>query len=171
MTESIDSLLARVRLADSRPPRREAIAAIRALERAVIDALAGQTLRGLPNLGTGSSPFLGANVRGATYTQRVPFPGDAQIEGNPVLVLRPDARLAMAWTVRSATTGRFDFVHHGAEDDNLLVEDLTALVTLLPKVLTEHLVKAERTQAGWAATRTLAHRVLDLVSSSTRRSG
>jgi hypothetical protein len=165
----LNTLLNRVASITAKPPREEAILAIRTLEATLVAALDGETLRDLPNLGTGMSPFAGANVRGGRTEARIAFPRDGQDMGTPSLVLRPDGRLAVAWTIRNAERGNvFDFTHRGADDDDLRVEDLGALLVLLPKVLTNHLAKAEKLQTSFGQIRDLAHRVLDLLP---RRAG
>lgn len=167
MTSTLSTLLARVADIDTRPPRVEAIDAIRTIEQTLVEALRGETLRGLPNLGTGTTPFHGANVRAGAYDTKVSFPRDGQDMGTPTLIIRSDGRLAVAWTLRQASprgvVPLFEFTYRGAEDDDLRVEDLGALLTVLPKVLTDHLAKVEKTQSTYEAVKDLAHRVLDLV--------
>lgn len=161
---NLTDLLQRVAGLDTRPPRSEACDAIRTLEEALVEALHGETLRGLPNLGTGRSPMIGANLRG-NHDGRVAFPRDGQEMGTPTVILRSNGRLAVAWTARMAgtTAPLFDFVYRAAEDDDLRVEDLPSFLALLPKVLTDHLSRVERTQTSFVELRDLAHRVLDLV--------
>lgn len=166
LNSTLTDLLTRVAGANTPPPRTEAIDAIRTLEATLVEALHGQTLRGLPNLGTGRSPLAGANVR--SPTRRILFPRDGYDEGLPALVLHSTGQLMLAWTVRQAwqtsdEPPTFEFVHRAVEDAELRVEDLQALLTILPTVLTQHLAVAERAGAGWAEISALAHRVLDLV--------
>lgn len=172
----LTALLQRVAEIDTRPPRAEAIGAIRTIEEALVEALHGDALRGLPNLGTGMTQFLGVNLRAGAYNTRIPFPRDGEDMGTQTLVLRPDGKLAIAWTIRQPGSSPriqdggvliFEFTWRGADDEDLRVEDLGAFLARLPQVLSDHLTKVEKTQATFAEIKDLAHRVVELVS--TRR--
>lgn len=162
---TLEDLIDEVAAKATTPPHDAAVQAIRAIERRLVAALGGTTLRGLPNLGTSLTTLRGANVRTRTPEVRVSFPNDGQAEGPPALILGPNGQLAIAWTVRSSTGVGvpFQFTYRGAEDSDLRAEDLPALLTLLPKVLTNHLTRSEQSQVSWRELNALAHRVLDLL--------
>lgn len=163
---SIDKLLGAIQARTANvPPRREVLDAIRTLEATLQEALAtSRNLRGLPNLGTSRTPFYAANLRAASTATKLVFPQAGEPQGPEALVLTPQGTLAVAWAARPTTNDAlFVMLWRGADDADLLIEDLERFVTRLPEVLANHLARIDRTEATWAAARDLAHRVLDLV--------
>lgn len=132
--------------------------AIRALEKALVDALDGEVLRGLPNLGAGSGGvvFYAARVRGGRASE--PLPTYAPTKR--VLVLRKDGRLAIARRVDLPGSEL-------ARDEELLAEDLAAFCALLLAVLKRHLDVSAATEDRYRSLTSAAARVLVMLGPET----
>lgn len=132
------------RLGEARTEARgAAVMAIRKLELTLVDALAGETLKGLPDLG------------GRTYGARVRGKHDGQLVGGHVaLVIRPDGTLGLM------DGGSVD---RNVEDGELMVEDVEDLAAKVEIVLRGHLVAAERGAVRYKRLQWLAVRLHDLL--------
>lgn len=152
---SIDEVLAEAReaqerLAESREGAREsAIAAIRALERRLVELIGDDRLRGMPNLVPGPEPLP------KLFALRVRSPRDKR--GEPlvpekkrVLVLNDEGQLRMA---QNASDVPVDFA---ASDDELLIEDVEAFADTALVALRSHLLGMARTQARYESLDALA---------------
>lgn len=105
------------------------IEAIRKLELAVIDALGGEQLRGLPEHAAPGQPrFQAARVRGKP---------DARIDGRPVLVLVTSGRLMMASQQADGIECR------PVTDDELVIDDLEALTRTIYAVTRDHVRRTD----------------------------
>ena len=123
---------------DARP---KCIAAIRSLESALVEALGGEALKGLPRIASGSR-FYAAHVRNRDPNRK--------LDERPVLVLPPSGRLSMAWDDGEGVALR------PALDEELLAEDLDAITKLCHEALAWHLQQIEKTTARYEGLSALA---------------
>jgi len=125
--------------------RAEAIAAIRAMETALVEALGGETLKGLREVAPGypaaRARCFAAKDAGRPY-EPLPEPRGGG-DGREVLVVTSRGRLEMAKTVVRA--GRVVVQTRWAEDGDLLVEDVEHLPRLFAQLLGEHVARSRRT--------------------------
>lgn len=117
--------------------REPAVAAIRYLETELQRALAGATLRGLPNLGSTDWPLHGVRLRGRADTS-LPRLERGEKATAWTLFLSEKGELDQVRAERVGTTPDFELVVRDTPDDALVVEDLPAFVTLLGLVLARH---------------------------------
>jgi hypothetical protein len=160
---SIDEVLAEAReaadrLAESREGAREsAIAAIRALERRLVELLAGDHFRGMPSLVFGRD-FFAIRVRSPRDKR-----GDALVDQKkPVLVVADDGHLLMAEVVGGVAVVR------EAEDGDLLIEDVEQFADAALVALRSHLLGLSRTDAQNRALDGLAKGLLALLEPGFR---
>lgn len=165
----IDMLLDKVRhsstdTAEFRDDAREqAIAAIRGLEQALVESLAGEPLRGLKNLGTGSQPYYGARVRGKPEAKLLwPEEPDSEAE---TLVIVADGHLAMA-VCRTMTSGGIDphVEECEVEDSDLRAEDVEAMLTTMAEIITRHITSAQTARERYTKLRELSDSVLRVLT-------
>lgn len=138
MNDAVESLLREVAahdgLAAERLAREQAVSAIRMLERRLVEALAGESLRGMVSLVPGGR-FSAANVRAEgehgidTWLPR---------DGNEVLVVLRTGELAMAGQDATAVLGA---VWRKVEDRELRAQDLEIVTEAIELVLRQHLEK------------------------------
>ena len=129
-------------LRDARERARPAcIAAVRKLEAALVEALGGEKLRGLPVLWpdpmqgnpTGAERYNAARARGKKNIERV------LSEAKPVLVVSEDGHLKMA-VAFAAPNEDVGPVERPVEDAELLAEDVEDVASAVEEVLRRHLV-------------------------------
>jgi hypothetical protein len=140
--------------------RAHAVRAIRAIESELVDALDGATLRGLPNLGGNGERFYAIRVR----TQR-----DAEVGPNaeePIggdeesLCLTKEGVLVVVGWLRARDTQLADRIYSPpVRDENLLLEDVEALVRTVHYVVPRHLAQLEQTSARFSRIGELAARI------------
>ena len=110
------------------------IAAVRKLEAALVEALDGEKLKGLPKLDeTERARFYAARARGKRIDER--------LTDKEVLVVAQDGRLHMA-SVRPEVSGAFlgsPVESRPAADDELLAEDVEDVARAVEEVLGRHL--------------------------------
>jgi hypothetical protein len=133
---SLDEMLRDVaskgeRLAANREAARpECIAAVRSLEKALVEALDGEKLRGLPILydddGGEFGRIYGARVRGKKI--------EGTLTDRPILVLREDGRLWMRGIGYASPAG----------DEDLLMEDVEDFPRAIEEVLRRHLAVVDQ---------------------------
>jgi hypothetical protein len=111
-----------------RTGRASAVETIRLLEAAIVEALAGERLRNLPNLGK-SEAFFGVRVRGTSFAPLPP--------GRPCLIVDDSGMLMMA--TRGSPCNSV-----AATDEDLKAEDVEPYANLMEAVLTMHLVGTKR---------------------------
>lgn len=128
---------ARVKLVEGRDlARNEARALVAAIEQALVRALAGDFLRGAPQLAPG---FYGWQVRGRR---------DEPLTSNPSLVLTRAGVLVLACRTRLGVAQDV-FVE-------LRAEDLALAVATATQALEDHVLRIERTAANYAEVVALA---------------
>lgn len=114
------------------------IAAVRKLESALVDALGGDKLKGLPLLDADETgkKFFGARARGKTI--------EGQLKDAPILIVSEDGSLHMA-SAKDHMGYRL-WTSLPADDSELLVEDVEHVTKAVSEVLLRHLaVVAQRT--------------------------
>ncbi len=147
----IDPKQVNAAVARLRSSREEAIVEVRAtwmkLECAIVDALAGDALRGLPNLGTSADPFYAARLTGRGKL----------VPGYEQLVIMRTGRVAIA----NFHDGRVRWRLPSYQD--LRVEMFDVYLKTLAMVLRAHVEQAEKTSRTYEATARLARRIADVV--------
>jgi len=137
-------------LADEREKAREkSVRAMRAIEKRVRQALQGDRLRGIPNIGTRALPMYAHRVTSARNNA-----GKMPIGGREVLVVAADGSLnAGSLTPRGP-------VMRPVDDDELVFEDLEAYARVITDLLERHAaLTAERADIA-SGTKTLAETIL-----------
>jgi len=138
-------------VACARGVREEAVRAIRLLEAKLVQALDGETLRGLPVLTEGR--FYGANVRA---TGRYGIATWLSKDGNDSLVLLKTGGLAMAWRDETAILGAGLRM---ADESDLWAGDLERVSGVVEEVLRTHLARGVATRGRDSHVRLLATRL------------
>lgn len=135
-------------LRDAREKARPAcIAAVRKLEAALVEALGGEKLKGLPLLDESMGQrFYGARARG----RRI----DGKLGGKAVLVVGQDGNLRMAYV---SEAGGVEDV--GADDSELLVEDVEDVARAVEEVLRRHVELIGKSAARYEAFSALAKKL------------
>ncbi len=128
----------------------------------LVEALKGDTLRGLSNLGTHHTPFWGLNLRGPQLDYKISFPHASEDDVGPLqLILHESGVPFWVFAVRSVLKRHwFDFCRQAviAGDEGLVsrdvegkicspahranvinVADVQRLLTCLPSVIDTHL--------------------------------
>ncbi len=134
--------------------RTEALNAIRLIEVCLVEALAGERLRALPNLTRGSArakSYFAARVRGKH--------GEGLYDDRFVLVLDDCGMLMMANVSGSRV----------AEDSDLLAEDLEKLTVLVKDALEGHVQACTKSAKSYAKCADLARRVGAALTDFTER--
>lgn len=153
-TPQISIEASRVRLHTSRDRARdEVMRAWAKLEGVVVEALAGDAMRGLPNLGTDKKVLYGIRVK---EPARMPFWLN-ESEGWVLVILRT-GRIAMARFRRG-----LGVEWRQPEKDELRIEDFEAYVRTLSEVLMRNAERVEKTAKNYDATARLAKRIADVV--------
>lgn len=168
---SIDTLITRAGLASEQVAeerdgaRRSAIEAIRLLERRLRDALRGDPLRGMVNL-----VYVRGVVRQAARVvgregahtgffevsdERIDKP---IVFGTSALVMTRDGALA-----QFAVTADGEFSSRPVSDDELVAQDLDAVVHTARRVLRRHVERADRTAANYARLSEMAGALSDAI--------
>lgn len=149
---SLDKLLADAkegseRLADAIESARPAcVEAVRAVEKALVEALAGERLKGLPVLaGTEDNRFYAARIRG-TITKR--------LYERPAMVVCSDGRFAVA-----SAAGESGWETREVDDAELLAEDAESVPRAIVQVLGWHLERVARSAARYEELSRLAERL------------
>lgn len=131
--------------------RTEALLALRTLEGTVKRALAGESLRGLPNLMNEAAPF---------YAVRLNGPG-------PSTVLPPDGRwvpvLLRNGTMAFASRGQHATRWVSVTDEDFLIEDFKAYVAALNLALKVNEERTEKTAKNYEAVALLATRIREAI--------
>jgi hypothetical protein len=131
--------------------RVSAVAAIRRLERALVEALDGETLKGLREIAPGYSA---ARVRGSDDS--LPEPKTFEAYGRSVLVVDATGDLVMATRRRVGGV-----CVRRATDEDLLLEDVESVARVFTRVLTEHVERARRSAEKFDALDVLARKIVD----------
>lgn len=140
--------------------REDAIRAIRSMERALVEALAGETLKGLREVVPG---YYAARVRSAGRVgvaapyEPLPEPRPGDGSGREVLVVNAHGCLEMARSTRAF--GRGVALSRDATDDDLLVEDVENLARLYAELLGEHVERARRSAERFGRLNAIAQRI------------
>lgn len=127
--------------------RAEALAAIHEMEGALLEALDGETLKGVREIVPGYAAVR-ARAFGAkekNLAEPLPEPKPGELFGRWVLVVSDRGTLEMARTYRKV--GRLGVESRQAEDEDLLIEDVEHLATLFAKLLGEHVERSRRSAA------------------------
>ncbi|UCC72016.1 MAG: hypothetical protein JSV86_16860 [Gemmatimonadota bacterium] len=135
--------------------RPEAVKAVREIERALQEALEGEPLRGLRNLG-GSAMFAGARVRGKT-DKKLPGP-DSQKGERDFLCLNAKGQLVIVWW-EDVGDDMVEIRERPVRDDELVAGDATDLLNTVQQILPRHVEHAERARARYNKAALLAQRV------------
>jgi hypothetical protein len=155
-------------LAAAREEARErAVSAIRAVESALVEALQGEHLRGLPNLGTAERRFYGVRVRSSDENA-----GESvRYEERAVqtLIVAKDGQLAFARA--RAPDGEDGLVVVPARDEDLLAEDLEHVLRTVARVAAQHGVAVGRSTDRFLKISSAAARVLSEFGAGTRVPG
>ena len=131
--------------------RASAVSAIRAIEARLVEALAGERLRGLPNLGTRLDPFYAQRVL-SKHSTGARLPPD----GREVLAIHTDGRLiVVSWRV-----GRV--VNRPLVDDEIVLEDLEPYVRIVGDILERFVALSERRTARIDRAGDLARRLIEV---------
>jgi hypothetical protein len=133
--------------------REKAVQAIRALEHALVEALDGENLKGLREIGAG---YQAARVRGQDPFEELPEPKPFESQGREVLVVTSSGTLAMARSCRAFRQGAAERV---AEDADLLIEDVQDLGRLFELILGEHIERARKSAETFSRLELLAIQV------------
>lgn len=132
-----------------------ALAAIRAVEREVLTALAGAQLRGMADLMGGiGEPWRGAHLRRKDLDSSLPM------DGRPCLAVSEHGQLV--WVARDVENyDGFALRPRVTEvlDDELRAEDLVEVVRNLARVLARHAERADASAARYAEVLDLAARL------------
>ena len=128
--------------------RPECIAAVRQLEAALVEALGGEALKGLPRLQNNPGVY-GASVRGKHR--------DVELDDRPMLVVVPSGRLHMA----RLSPDSDEVVTRAVDDDELLAEDVENVAQTFAVALVKHLASVEKTTARYAGLSALAKKLED----------
>src|SRR5580704_11578514 len=169
LTELLVAAMARIpeaqeRVAIARGDARErAILAIRAIEGALLEALEGEHLRGLLNLGDRVEKFHGVRVRHGDAKATLSLTSDER-----PLVLGKEGLLVFArWAYGGE--GRRDRIEiEAAQDDELLVEDLESMIRTVRAVVEGHVAALGRTSDKFRQIVGLADLVLEQLCAGTR---
>lgn len=153
-----DLTAAHQRLVDSRHgAKQDAIKAIRLIEGRLVEALAGEPLRGLPNLlpevGARHQQFYALQVRGKFADRPLPY-------DEAVVVLTREGRLC--WATRESDGHLRPAVRAHlvpVEDDELMLEDLQLVAASVERALQAHLARVESTSERYRNVSALARRV------------
>jgi len=141
--------------------RVEAIAAVRGMERSLVDALGGETLKGLrdvvPGYAAARARSFGKKDSGQPF-EPLPEPRDDAPYGREVLVVSSAGVLEMARTVRRGL-GKLGAESRPASDDDLVVEDVEHLAMLFATLLGEHVERSRRTSAMFGRLEGIAQRI------------
>jgi hypothetical protein len=137
-----------------------AIAAVRGMERSLVDALEGETLKGLREVVPG---YRAARARSTSKRDEyspfepLPEPKAGQEHGREVLVVTADGVLEMARSVRRDR--HFWAESRRAEDADLVVEDVEHLARLFPRLLADHIEHSRRTSIRFMRLEDVAQRI------------
>jgi hypothetical protein len=153
--------------------REDALTAIRHVEKALLEALGGEPLRGLVNLGLNTTPWYGARVRGSGASVDGKFTWPATPGARDYLCLAVTGELVTARCVTSPLRasdpaggrggGYFLLVEKveasPVDNDDLVAEDLPGLLQTLRVVIPRHLEKAKATEASYLKISALAEKI------------
>jgi hypothetical protein len=169
MTTELEELIVRARsVTTAGHVRADAIAAIRAVERALIDCVkVTGVLRGMHNLGSRETPIIGMRVRCQMPDQRIPF----SAEGDKHLILGESGTLALVKAIqipmvipgRGGFTNGWHAVRGDAADHDLLIEDMEHVVRTATIALTRHLAETEGPAERYRSMRDMAHKLIDIL--------
>jgi len=137
--------------------RMAAIRAIRQLEAALLEALDGQSLRGLKNLGQGNAPIYAARVRGEPHTKLAwPTEPDSVVES---LCITPSGSLVMFQCATDEHGAGLDPTSRPAADTDFRAEDIEALTRTLAGILPRHIQAAEQARERYQGIQALSARI------------
>jgi hypothetical protein len=140
----------------------EATRAVREVETALQEALDGEPLRGLRNLG-GSASFYAARVR-AKADKKLPGPNERKGERD-WLCLSPKGELIIAWW-EDVEDDEVELRDRLATDDELRVDDVEALLKTLQWILPRHIDAAERAKARYTKAVALSTRINEIMEAA-----
>jgi len=172
----MQQLLAEVRRAQSRlssvrtSAREEAVSAIRSLEARLVETLAGEPLRGMPNLlPDAPKQFYALQIRGRSNRY-------LSLEGRAELVLLREAmvnsageHVMLAWAVRDAGSPMRPFVSaivSPVADEEFNAEDLARVIEVVQGALQAHLARIASTEVTYARADDLARRLKKVLAPS-----
>ena len=143
--------------------RETVIAAIRRLEEKLVDALDGEHLRGLPNLGATRDRFYAIRVRseGANATLSIGT-------GEAPLVLTKEGVLAFARWTFDADERRDCIVAPAAADQDFLLEDVEAVVRTVAWAIDAHVEQLGKTTEKLERIASLAADILARIGPTAR---
>jgi hypothetical protein len=135
--------------------RESAVLAIRSLEDALVEALGGEKLLGLPNLASSKLPWRGARVRGGAGKRlSTQYFGKGGGWSRPVLCVEETGHVVLVSRSRSG-----EISTRQAMDDELIAEDVAHLAELLPTIIETHIKRAEARRETFARLRALSTRI------------
>lgn len=146
-------------LAESRASVREStVEAIRSIETRLVAALAGERLRGLPNLGTRSAPFYAQRILDAHSTgARLPS------DGREVLAIDSDGKLvAVHWRAGNGSVSA-----RAVLDDEIVLEDLEPYVRIVGDILERFAELSEKRIERIERAGVLARRIIEVTEAFT----
>jgi hypothetical protein len=143
--------------------------AAKRLEAALTEALDGEPLRGMRNLGSGNAPLYGARLRGDPDA-KLAWPNEPD-EVAESLVLLPSGALAVAQCVTDEHGRTLDAEVRDPFEIDIRAEDAEAFVRTLSVVLRRHIEASKKAQARYARTQKLADQVRRILVSTARKEG
>ena len=148
--------------ADAGEARQQALPAVveacRTLERALQEALGGEPLRGLKNIGTLGEKLYAARIR-ACADNKLPSPND---KGGYQQYLCVSAKGELVMAFWAEDDGVIWLTTEPALDEGLRIDDIDAFVRTLREVLPRHIKAARSTGGRYMSMQRLAHRIRDV---------
>lgn len=136
--------------------RETVVLAIRRIEARLVDALMGERLRGLPNLGSRDAPFYGQRIV-PSRAAGAHLPPD----GREVMAIGTDGKLVVVWAFRGKVESR------GVLDQELVLEDLENYVKIVAELLERFIALSDRRRQRMKLAENLAHQLLAVVDGIT----
>lgn len=136
-----------------------AVAAIRALESRLLQALNGGTLRGLKNLAPGVGvPLQAARIKGSRWfgIDDVLPPDESE-----VLVISKTGQICMARGIDLQKLSGERWEMRPARDEDFIAQDLEPVVDAVQQALERHIVRSEKTSASYERVSYLSNRLID----------
>jgi len=143
-----------------------AVEACRTLELALKEALCGDPLRGLKNIGPRGEKLYAARIRTGPDT-KVPFSNDPQRGSQNYLCISPKGVLVNVYWADDPDSGVLWLTSEPAGDDDLRIDDVRALVRTLAVVLPRHVSTAESTSQRYNKLKQLSRRICDVAKETT----
>jgi hypothetical protein len=138
--------------------KREALEAIRLLERRIKDAVRGDVIRGLSALVREGTPFFAARIGSKSIDDPLPY------NGRQVLVFSKTGGLWWASRVTTPQVCEQRWIAHEAADETLRTEHLEQALTTADEMLRRHIDRAEKTAANYERIAQIHDRVMRLLT-------